>query len=215
MAEAKNAMSPMRLFIYLMAFTSGAGVMTTEMLGGRIFAPYFGGSIYIWGSIITVFLVALSIGYLVGGHFSTRDPSLRRYGLLFIAAASSLVPVIWFADPLINLTFHVTEDPRYGSLLACLMLFFIPGVIMGMISPYSIRLLVRDSHGSGHTAGILYFASTLGSAIGTLGTSFYFVLYFEVNQILITTMACLMIPGIGCTLSQWKPDAHNQTSSDS
>ena len=76
------------------------------------------------------------------------------------------------------------EDSRYGSLLASTALFFIPTVILGMISPYSVRLLVTDRDKSGQVAGRLYFVSTLGSALGTIITSFYFVLAFDVNTII-------------------------------
>ena len=196
----------LRVMIYAMAFTTGFAIMAVEMLGGRILAPWFGGSIYIWGSIITIFLVALSLGYLVGGSLSTHSPNLRKYGVLFFLSGISLFPVILFSDALMDLTYLITEDPRYGSLLAAALLFFIPAFIMGMISPYSIRLLVTSQQASGHTAGRLYFVSTLGSALGTVGTAFYFVLSFEVNQILTTTVLCLVIPGLLCQLSSWSPD---------
>lgn len=82
--------------------------------------------------------------------------------------------------------FLAIEDPRYGSLIVSMLLFFLPTAVMGMIAPYSVRLLVIDSNRSGHIAGTLYFVSTLGSALGTLATSFYLVLWFEVTQILVT-----------------------------
>ena len=88
------------------------------------------------------------------------------------------------------------EDPRYGSLAVSLLLFFLPTTILGMVSPYSVRLLVESTHGSGHVAGKLYFVSTLGSALGTLATSFYLVLWFEVNQILFTMGGVLLLAGI-------------------
>jgi len=146
------------------------------------------------------------MGYLVGGHLSMISPSLRRYGWLFIGSGLALIPIIYLSDTLMNFTFSITEDPRYGSLIAATFLFFVPAFIMGMISPYSIRLLVKSQAASGHTAGRLYFTSTLGSALGTVGTAFYFVLYFEVNQILFTTLFCLLIPGILCQLSSWTPN---------
>ena len=96
--------------------------------------------------------------------------------------------------------FAVVEDPRYGSLLVSALLFFLPTSILGMIAPYSVRLLVDDEQRSGQIAGILYFVSTLGSALGTLATSFYLVLYFEVNQILLTLCLTLMIAGISAIL---------------
>ena len=88
------------------------------------------------------------------------------------------------------------EDARYGSLFASIFLFFIPTSILGMISPYSVRLMVDKEEHSGHMAGLLYFISTLGSALGTLGTSFYFVLWYEVNQILWGVVISLGLAGV-------------------
>ena len=87
------------------------------------------------------------------------------------------------------------EDPRYGSLLVSMLLFFLPTAVLGMIAPYSVRLLVVERERSGHVAGTLYFISTLGSAIGTLATSFYLVLWFEVNQILVSMGVVLLLAG--------------------
>lgn len=172
--------------VFILAFTSGFIIMSIELLGGRVLAPYFGSSIYVWGSIITVFMVALSLGYLVGGHLSTLNPRLSRYGLFFIFAAATAVPTIAFGEQMMDWVFLRIEDPRYGSLVAATLLFFIPTAILGMIAPYSVRLLVENTHHSGRVAGGLYFVSTLGSALGTLLTSFYLVLWFEINVILIT-----------------------------
>ena len=188
--------------IYLLAFASGFIIMSIELLGGRILAPWFGSSIYVWGSIITVFMVALSTGYLVGGHLSMLAPSMRRYGVFFLAAAMASLPIIYWGEWLMAGIFLQLEDPRYGSLVAATVLFFIPTAILGMIAPYSVRLLVENTLHSGKVAGGLYFVSTLGSALGTLLTSFYLVLWFEINQI-ITTLACLLFL---CFLLAWHAD---------
>lgn len=158
-------------------------------------APYFGGSQYVWGSIITIFMLALSMGYLFGGRLSTRNPNSVTYALFFIGAALFSLPIILFADAIMQPIFLNIEDPRYGSLLASIILYFIPTGILGMISPYSVRLLVQTQEHSGHMAGQLFFISTMGSAAGTLGTSFYFVLWFEVNQILWGAIAALLCAG--------------------
>ena len=180
------------LAVFALAFTSGFIIMSIELLGGRILAPYFGGSIYVWGSIITVFMVALSIGYLIGGQLSLMRPRLAKYGLFFLVAAITAIPTIVFGEAMMDWVFLRIEDPRYGSLVAASLLFFVPTAILGMIAPYSVRLLVRETHHSGKVAGGLYFVSTLGSALGTLLTSFYLVLLFEINQIL-TTMASVLL----------------------
>lgn len=165
------------------------------MLGARILSPYFGGSLSVWGSIITIFMVALAMGYLIGGRLSTQNPNAVTFAIFFIGAAVFSLPVILFADAIMEPIFLTIEDPRYGSLIASIFLFFIPTSILGMISPYSVRLMVETHEHSGHMAGLLYFISTIGSAAGTLGTSFYFVLWFEVNQILWSAVVALIATG--------------------
>lgn len=188
------------IIIYLLAFTGGFVIMSLELLGGRVLAPYFGSSIYVWGSIITVFMLSLSLGYLIGGRWSVRNPSLLRFGSIFIVGALLMYPLVLLAEPAMQWIFNAIEDPRYGSLVASALLFMVPTVILGMISPYSVRLLVVSVEHSGQIAGRLYFVSTLGSSLGTLATSFYFVLHFEINTILIMlTLALVVMFGVACT----------------
>jgi len=194
----------------VLAFIAGFIIMAIELLGGRILAPYFGSSIYVWGSIITVFMLSLSVGYLSGGKLSLLNPNLKTYGTFFIGAALLLIPLILWANPIMEFLFLQIEDPRYGSLVVSMILFFIPTAIMGMIAPYSVRLLVQSTHGSGHVAGKLYFVSTLGSALGTLATSFYLVLWFEVNQILITMFVVLVASGIAAIIASSKLQATSE-----
>ena len=182
--------------ILCLAFTSGFIIMSVELLGGRILAPYFGSSIYVWGSIITIFMMALSVGYLIGGRLSLHQPSLFRYGLFFIIAAIALTPIIIFANAWMDAVFIRVEDPRYGSLVASTVLFFIPTAILGMIAPYSVRLVVESATTSGQVAGALYFVSTLGSALGTLMTSFYLVLWFDMNTVISVMIVALLIAGV-------------------
>ena len=178
------------------AFVSGFCIMAIEMLGARIMSPYFGGSLSVWGSVLTVFMLALSCGYLIGGRLSEGQPELKTYAFFFIVAAVASLPIVFFADGIMRPIFMAIEDPRYGSLIASVFLFFMPTTILGMISPYSIRLLVEHEDHSGKIAGQLFFVSTFGSALGTLGTAFYFVLWFDVNEILLGTMMALMIVGV-------------------
>ncbi len=182
--------------ILLLAFCAGFSIMCFELLGGRLLAPYFGSSVYVWGSIITIFMLALSMGYLVGGKLSLYCPSLQKYAFIFIASAVSLIPSIIYSEYLMRWVFEMVEDPRYGSLLASSILFLVPTAIMGMIAPYSVRILTESKNSSGQTAGFLYFVSTLGSAIGTIVTSFYLVLWLEIDQILWLTFSIMFIAGL-------------------
>ena len=110
----------------------------------------------------------------------------RQAGLLRALAAVTALPVLPLSGlPLENLAIAV-PDPRFGSLAAAALLFFIPTFFSGMVSPYCVRLLIDDEATSGRRAGQLYFVSTFGSAAGTILTSFYLVLWFEVNVILLS-----------------------------
>lgn len=186
----------MRSIVFCSAFISGFVVMVLEMLGGRIIAPWFGGDIYVWGSIITVFMLALSLGYLMGGRWSLHNASLKRYGGLFLGIGLLMLPVVLLSEPVMAAIFDRVVDPRYGSLSASLALFLLPSIVMGMVSPYSVRLLTQSRETSGASAGVLYFVSTLGSALGTLITSFYLVALLEINQILYIAIAIMVANGL-------------------
>src|SRR5471032_2263234 len=112
-----------RGLLYLIAGWSGFFVMAIELLGGRVLAPYFGSSIYVWGAIITVFMLALSLGYLAGGRASLSAPSLPRLAVILLVAAVAMVPVLLWGDPLLEHLSEVLPDPRFGSLCAAAILF--------------------------------------------------------------------------------------------
>jgi hypothetical protein len=177
------------LLCQLVAFWSGFFVMGVELLGGRILASNFGSSVYVWGALITVFMLALSLGYLAGGRWSQHRPSLRRLGLLLAVAAVTALPVLPLSGKVLEDLAINIPDPRFGSLSAAALLFFIPTFFSGMVSPYCVRLLVESKEASGRRAGQLYFVSTFGSAAGTILTSFYFVKWFEINHILFGLIA--------------------------
>ncbi|MEP7209098.1 MAG: fused MFS/spermidine synthase [Casimicrobiaceae bacterium] len=185
-----------RALVFAVAGWAGFFVMAIELLSGRILAPNFGNSIYVWGGIITVFMLALATGYLLGGRYSIKAPSLRRLALLLIASALTSLPVALIGDAVLDRIFDVVRDPRYGSLFSVTLLFFLPVVLCGMVSPYAVRLLVDRFELSGHVAGLLYFVSTFGSAAGTLATSFYLVLAFEIREIIIGLVTISLILGL-------------------
>src|SRR6202161_1284973 len=185
-----------RFLLYLIAGWSGFLVIAIELLGGRLLGPGFCSSLHVWGAIITVFMLALSLGYLWGGYASLRAPSLARLGLILLAAAAAALPVLLWGDSLLEHLSAPIAAPRFGSLAAAALLFFLPTCVSGMVSPYAVRLLVADRASAGQLAGRLYFVSTFGSAAGTILTSFYLVLYLEVDQILLLMMSISVAVGV-------------------
>lgn len=178
--------------ILCMVFISGFAVMSVEMLGGRILAPYFGSSVYVWGSLIFTFMVGLSIGYGAGGQVSMYRHGVGVLILLFVVSSALIALLQISADPVLNWIFDHTDDPRSGSLIAALVLYLLPTISLGMISPIAIRSVSSHLHEVGNYAGILYLVSTLGSAFGTLITAFWWVAIYEVMTIMYINVGMLL-----------------------
>jgi hypothetical protein len=115
---------------------------------------------------------------------------------VLIAAGVASLPIVLVGDRVLDWIFDHVRDPRWGSLLASGTLFFVPTAISGMVSPYAVRLVATSVQSTGRSAGLLYFISTFGSAAGTILTSFYMVLWFEVNQILIGMIVVSFVCGL-------------------
>jgi spermidine synthase len=165
--------APSTFRLKLVALLSGACLMALEMAGVRLLEPHFGSTIYVWGSIIGIFLTALSLGYWLGGALADRRPALATLGGVLLAAAlfTFLVPPL--AGPVCQALSRSTDlDPRLRALLSSIALFAVPCALMGMVSPFVVRLATRSVSGVGSVAGLLYAISTLGSIIGTFLVSF-------------------------------------------
>ena len=170
--------------------------MSFELLGGRLLTPWFGSSIYVWGSVITVFMISLAVGYLAGGKLSLYSPSLKILGAFLVLGSAFIAPLSSLSESVLSWVFDSILDPRWGSLLAAAIMFVPATIVLGAVSPYSVRLMVESATQSGNVAGKLYFVSTLGSALGTIATSFYFVLWFEHSTIVAATAIGLLFLGV-------------------
>ena len=161
------------LLIYFVAFVSGAIVMSFEMLGSRYLNPYFGSGIYTWAALISTVLAALSAGYFLGGWLADRKPSASVLGVTVMIGSVYLLLLPNFAQALLELTLDAIDDIQTGSLLAALSIMFFPVTLLGMYSPFAIRLLLHSAQSSGVVSGTVYGVSTAGSIVGTLGTTFF------------------------------------------
>ena len=166
----------------IIIFISGSVVMILELIGSRIVAPYLGTSIFVWSALIGIILAALSLGYYLGGHFSKTNPNIEFLSktLLFGGLAILLITII--REPVLRLSMEL--GVKAGAVVATLSLFTLPSIIMGMVSPYAIRLKTQDIKEAGEVAGKLYALSTVGSIIGTFLAGFYLIPTFGSQHIL-------------------------------
>ena len=156
----------------LLVFVVGTGSLGAEIAAVRLLAPYFGASTIVWANTIGIVLVALSIGYWLGGRLADRNPTMRGVCLLSLTAAGLLAVVPFVADPLLDVAVdaldQISAGAFIGSLLAVLVLVAVPVLLLGAVSPYAIRLAVSTVEEAGTVAGRLYALSTAGSLVGTL-----------------------------------------------
>lgn len=163
------------LCIYVVAFLTGAIVMSFEMLGSRYLAPYFGAGIYTWASLISTVLAALCAGYFLGGALADRHPSPRVLAATVTVGSVYLLVLPSFAEPVLQFFVWKIDNIRLGSLAAALAIMFFPVTLLGVCSPFAIRLLLRSQHNSGVVSGTVYGVSTAGSILGALGTTFFLI----------------------------------------
>jgi spermidine synthase len=161
--------------IYVVAFITGAIVMSFEMLGSRYLNPYFGSGIYTWAALISTVLAALTLGYFLGGWLADRTASPAVLGTTVLVASLYFLALPTFSDALLEFLLADIDDVRAGSLVASLAILLFPVTLLGMYSPFAIRLMLRSAERSGTVSGTVYGVSTAGSIVGTLGTTFLLI----------------------------------------
>ena len=160
------------LLIYANAFLVGGVLMGFEMLGSRYLFPYFGGGMGTWAGLISTVLVALTIGYLVGGAIVDRYPSPRVIAVSIAEAAVYLALIPLTADRVTSSILRSVGEGPSGVLLASSVLLLLPLSLLGTLSPVAVRLLIRSTSETGRVAGLVYGISTIGNVFGTLFTTF-------------------------------------------
>ena len=175
-------------------------VMQMEILGGRALTPYFGSAIYVvMGSVIGVFLLSLSIGYMLGGWLSGLRASQVWLGLCIAGAGAWFVGLPLLIKPVCNGLLDAGYDVKWGSLTAAFALFGVPTVLLGTVSPTAVRWLTRSASDSGRKAGLVLAFSTAASFAGCVVTAFYLI-QFSLRVTFCTSGAALLALGAAILL---------------
>jgi hypothetical protein len=156
--------------------------MAQELVAFRLYAPYFGYSVYVWGSMIATVMAALAIGYGVGGWIADRSQTdLPLYAIILGSALYQLV--ILFVVQSVLLIFGDLGDLT-GVIIASLIIFTPPMTAMATTGPFLIRALAAWRR-IGWAAGTIYAISTAGSIAGILGTGFFLVPHLGTHKTLV------------------------------
>ncbi len=209
MSDSKRSTRLGRMALLITVFVTGCCVLVVEIAATRILAPYFGNTIYTVSSVIGTCLAALSLGYYRGGVLADRSPSLH-----FFFRSILLGGVTVAFTQLLNVTLlpelGYNFSLAWGSLILSVLLFFIPFYLLGLLSPYAIKLYTLNfpERGTGTAAGEIFFASTCGSILGSVATGFFLIPYFGISSIMLGVSAVLVALGIaGCVYAKAAPSA--------
>ena len=186
--------------IILVACVCGWFVMELEILGVRALTPYFGSAVYVvMGSVVGVFLLSLSVGYMLGGWLSRKTNSPVMLGVSIVAAGAWLCAMPLFIEPVCDGMYNIGLDEKWGSLLASVILFGTPTVLLGTVTPAAVRWLTRQASDSGLNAGMVLAFSTVASFAGCVVTAFYLVLV-SMRQTLRISGIVLVVLGVAILL---------------
>ncbi|MFA6715056.1 MAG: fused MFS/spermidine synthase [Victivallaceae bacterium] len=197
----------MRFLLYVIAFISGFAMMSYEILGVRVLAPFYGSSVYVWGAAISVFLAGLSVGYAAGGKIADRRADGKILALLLAVPALLILLFPFYGCAFCNMVFALGLDSRLGALLLSLLLFFIPSGFIGALLPVIAGILAAETGKAGSAAGNACSASTVGSIAGTLFTSFYLISWTGVSKGIVLTGSLLGVNAVICLVYYFKKNA--------
>jgi spermidine synthase len=190
-----------RKLLPVAVFLTGASVLVLEVVAVRVLSPYYGNTIFTVSSVISVILLALSFGYYAGGKLADGHPSLSWFfGIILI---SGLVLLLFYFLGTMTLPFlSAALSISVGPLVSATLLFLLPALLLGTLSPYAVKLqsIYFPEQGVGSIAGNIFFWSTLGSITGSLLAGFVLIPNFGVDRILIANGICLFALGLLCLL---------------
>ena len=195
-----------RLLLFAV-FVAGLVTLGVELSASRLLGNVFGTSNLVWANIIGLILVYLTAGYFIGGRWADSSPHASTfYALLSWASfAAGLVPLA--ARPVLRWAAlaveHLDAAVMLGSFAAVLVLFSVPVTLLGCVSPFAIRIALRDTGEAGRTSGRIYAISTLGSILGTFLPVLWLIPAIGTARTFLAL--CLPLMGIGF-LGLWLHD---------
>ncbi len=160
-------------------FVAGASVLIIEIAGTGIISPFFGNTIYVWASLISVTMASLAAGYFIGGRICEKYPYEKVFYALVMSAAFAVIIAALTAPFILRLTDRIGN--RLGAFLSAVFIFTIPLVILGMLSPFGVKLLDIKIKKAGLSSGLVYGFGTMGSFLGAVAAGFFLIPFFGIR----------------------------------
>jgi spermidine synthase len=175
-----------KAFLIILVFVGGMTSLALEMSASRLLGAYFGTSLYIWGCLIGMILLYLTVGYFIGGRVADRHPSGRVLCTITTIAAIAILIIPFASKPILSWSItaiaQISVSTFLSSLIGTILLFAIPVTLLGLISPFAIRLMIKDIGRSGRMSGSFYAISTVGSLLGAFLPVLWLIPTFGVRR---------------------------------
>lgn len=182
-----------KINLEIAVFLCGAVVMAYEIIGSRMLGPFVGTSMIVWSSIIGIILFSLSMGYYYGGKLADRKPRFDLLSGIIGSAGLFVLLSLLIKNPFLNFLNGAMNNIHLISIISSLVLFSIPAILLGMVSPFAARLKIKDRRSAGATVGYLYSLSTVGSITGTFLAGFYLIPGYGLTSILLMLAITLIL----------------------
>lgn len=182
--------------IYLTSILCGFCLMALEILGGRLLYPSFGSSVDVWAAIITVFILSLSIGYVVGGRIADRSKDNIPLAWIILGSGCLYLTLPTYALRVSEALGSAMGGARFGVLVGGLALFLLPSLLLGMVSPILVKLAFVSAERVGRTTGTLYAIGSIGNVLGILVTDYVLLEFVPLNATLIGMGGVLAVLGL-------------------
>ncbi len=199
--QQENSNLSDHLFLYVIVSITGAAIMMIELMGTRIIGPFYGVSLFVWSSLISVTLLALAIGYYAGGLLADKQGSIRLSHIIFLAAiCTGIIPL--FSGGILSATNPL--GLRAGAFISAFILFSPCLILLGMAGPFVIKMATSRLDGIGFVVGSVYAISTLGSVFGTLLLGFYLLPLAGIRLIILSISLVLLALAISIAMYERK-----------
>jgi spermidine synthase len=185
------------------AFATGTACILVEVIGARALAPFFGGSLMVWTAQISATLLFLALGYEIGGRVS-RSPAAWHLPVLLFVAASWLALYPALRSSVLGMS-STSMGIASGSFLSGAILFGIPLLCIGAVSPVLVSYIDESRPGAGSAAGLLFFISTLGGLAGGWIAVFLVIPLLSVRICIVGTGVILALIGVTWSVAQHTP----------
>ena len=196
-----------QICLYITSILAGFCMMALEIMGGRLLQPVFGSSIDVWAAIITVFILSLSIGYVVGGRLADKAKTNQILGWILLASGVCYLAIPPIALPFMESLPASLTQARWGVLVAALVLFLLPSMLLGMISPILVKLVFVGAEHVGRTTGTLYAIGSFGNVLGILISNYVLLQHVDLNHNILVMGIILGLLGIAHLVKNISADA--------